>query len=321
MWSATHFCQRVVEPVISLLNFPMIDRKHFVSGALFIIAAELMFATMGALVKSVTQDLTAELAVFMRSLFGLLMILPLVHRFGGLNGLKTQHPYAHVMRALAGVSAMYCFFYALAHLPLADGMLLKMTAPIFMPIVAWLWLSERATRLAILAVPVGFLGVLLILNPQGEVHPASLIGLLGGFLAALAKVTVRRLTLTEPTVRIVFYFSVLAVLVSALPLTWAWQTPSGLQWLQLGLMGMVGTAGQLFMTRGYASGPAPQLGPFTYFSVLFGAIYGYLFWDETLGWMFVLGAILIGIAGIFAAFRKRGVTNPSSSKPRRLRLL
>ena len=204
------------------------------------------------------------------------------------------------MRAAFGVSAMYCFFYALGHLPLAEGLLLKMTAPLFMPILAYLWLREQAPRLALLALPLGFAGVILVLDPGGHFNWVAVLGLLGGMLAAVAKVTVRRLGHSEPTFRVVFYFALFATLISAVPMTWAWQTPAAHNWGLLLVMGATGTLGQLLLTRGYAIARASQVAPFTYFSVVFGAAYGYLFWEETLRPGFVMGALLIAIAGLLA---------------------
>ncbi|MEJ2693910.1 MAG: DMT family transporter, partial [Candidatus Thiodiazotropha sp.] len=165
----------------------MLYRQNLLLGALFILLAEWFFASMGAAVKLVTAELPSEMAVFMRNLFGLALMLPLVWR-NGLPGLKTRVFPIHLLRALAGVSAMYCFFYALAHLPLADGMLLKMTAPLFMPLIALLWLGEQLSRRILIALSIGFLGVVLVLNPEGEFNRIALVGLLGGALASLAKV-------------------------------------------------------------------------------------------------------------------------------------
>lgn len=142
----------------------------------------------------------------MRNLFGLLFVLPLV---AGKNAaqLRTAVPHLHLLRALFGVSAMYCFFYVLEHLALAEAVILKMTAPFFMPLIALLWLGEQPRRLSLVAVPVGFAGVALILGPHGPLSRVALVGVLSGLLAALAKVTVRRLGRSEPLARVVFYFA------------------------------------------------------------------------------------------------------------------
>ncbi len=97
-----------------------------------------------------------------------------------------------------------------------------------------------------------------------------------------------------------FYFTLNATLISAVPLAWAWQLPTLEQWALLGLMGVMGTTGQLLLTRGYGIAPAAKVSPFTYFSVIFGAVYGYLLWGEVLDWLFVAGALLIAVAGVMA---------------------
>ena len=121
---------------------------------------------------------------------------------------------------------MYCFFYAIAHMPLADAMLLKLSAPLFIPLVALFWLGERFTWHVVAALATGFAGVSLILVPDFDrMAPVAMIALMGGALAAVAKVTVRRLSATEPAARTVFYFSAIGTLASIVPLFWLWDTP------------------------------------------------------------------------------------------------
>lgn len=291
---------RAPDPTLSIPAETMRYPQNVLQGALLILLSELMFASMGATVKAAAgMGLSNEMLVFMRNLLGLFVIAPLFLHYG-LRELKTEVYPLHLLRAVLGLAAMYCFFFVLARLTLADGMLLKMTAPIFLPLIALLWLREPVGRLAVIAIPVGFIGVGLVLSPDGELNWVALLGLLGGLLAAMAKVTVRRLGRSESSSRIVFYFSLNATLISALPMLWAWQSPSLSEWGLLALMGLVGTIGQLLLSRGYAVAPAAQVSPFTYFSVVFGAAYGYLFWGETLDWLFVAGALLIAVAGVMA---------------------
>ena len=282
-------------------------------GALCILVSELFFASMGATVKAVSEGLPNEMTVFMRNLFGLFILLPLAWH-NGISQLRTGIIHLHLVRAIAGLAAMYCFFYALAHLPLAEGMLLKMTVPLFMPLIAWYWMSEGVTKFVLLAIGFGFVGVILVLNPHGEFNLVALIGLLGGLLASLAKVTVRRLGHTEPSVRVVFYFSLLSTLVSAMPALWNWQTPNSRQWILLLLIGLFGTLGLLFLTRGYAIAAAATVSPFTYFSVIFGALYGYLLWDERLSLQFIVGALIIAAAGMLTLRSRHRAAVPLLSR-------
>jgi drug/metabolite transporter (DMT)-like permease len=291
----------------------MLYRQNLLLAAVFIVISELLFASMGAAVKAVSAGLPNEMVVFFRNAIGLLLIAPLLLR-GGLFPLRTERLPWHLLRAGLGLSAMYCFFFALANLPLAEGVLLKMTAPIFMPLIALFLLAEVPGRFAVAAVAIGFAGVALVLDPGGEFNRFALIGLLGGALAAMAKVTVRRLGRTEPTLRVVFYFSLLATLISAVPMSWAWQMPTPNQWGLLLLLGAMGTAGQLLLSRAYALAPVAHIGPFTYSSVLFAALFGYLLWGETIGWHFIAGAGLIAAAGLLALYRPRRRLLPTGER-------
>lgn len=274
----------------------MLHKQSLVVGAGFILASEFLLVSMGAVIKTISQELPNEMIVFFRNFFGLVVLVPFLLK-RGLSNLKTEVLPLHVFRALVGLSAMYCFFYAIGHVTLADAMVLKLTAPIFIPVVAFLWLRERFRRQALLCLVVGFAGVLLILKPAGDMNWVLLVALAGSFLAAVAKTAVRRLARTEPASRTVFYFALFGVCVSCVPLVWAWQTPTTNQWLWLLSLGPLATLGQLCMTRGYSAAPASEVGLFTFSAVLFGAGYGWLFWGELWDWVSVAGAFLVASAG------------------------
>lgn len=290
----------------------MLYQQDLFRGAVFIVASEFMLASMGAVIKTAAVELPNEVIVFFRNLFGLLALMPFIVRHGP-KGLLTRVPGLHLLRGVAGVSAMYCFFYAIANLKLADAMLLKLTTPVFIPLVAYFWLRESMPWLARGALLTGFVGVGLILKPGADLNWVVLVALAGSLFAAVAKVTVRKLSHTEPAYRTVFYFALVAGAVSALPLLWAWQTPSAHGWLLLLAMGPLATLGQLFMTRGYAAAPASQVGIFTFSSVLFGALFGWLFWDELWDMVSAAGAILIAVAGAMAL--RSGSTGAAASTP------
>jgi len=279
-------------------------KQSLALGALYIVLGELCFASMGVGIRIVSGELDNTMIVFARNILGLALLLPwLAHR--GVGRLATTVPGLHLLRAGAGVAAMYCFFYAIAHLPLAEAMLLKLTAPVFIPLIAIFWLHEQVTTLLWIAIGIGFAGVIVVLDPNLDgqsamVSPIAMIGLLGGILAALAKVTVRRLSATEPPPRIVFYFSLIAGSISAVPLLWAWQTPSPTALLWLLAIAISATLGQLALTRGLSLAPASRMGAFSYFAVIFGAAYGWMIWHERITIALVSGSVLIALAGALA---------------------
>jgi drug/metabolite transporter (DMT)-like permease len=285
--------------------------KVVLIGSLFVILGEFFFVAMGMLVKALADDIPNLHLVFYRNLFAAIICIPLIYR-AGFNNFKTKRINIHLIRSVCGVSAMYCFFYALANIELANAMLLKMTGPIFIPIVAVLWLRELVSLRTITAILIGFAGVVIFLNPSKEIQTAAVIGLLGGALAATAKVAIRKMSDTEPTARIVFYFATLSALISVIPvLLGSAFRPDTEQFSLLLLLAVLGTCGQLCLTKAYNLAPASQVGAFTYTSLLWASIAGWFFWDEFPSIETYIGASLIIFAGIILIYRNKKRTQTS----------
>lgn len=275
------------------------ERAILLRAAAYALLASLLFAGMGVAVRYASAELPTAMVVFMRNLFGLLALLPWLIHARGVQALGTRRLPAHLFRAIAGLTAMYCFFYALAHLHLAEAVILNYSSPLFIAVFALLLLGERANRRLVAAIVIGLLGVGMIVKPgTGVWSPAALIGLASGIFAALAMVGIRHLSATEPTRRIVFYFSLFGTLFSAVPMLWAWQAPSLEIFAAMALAGTGATAAQLLLTKSYSLVPAAQVGPYTYASVIFAALFGWLLWNETPDPASFAGAALIIIAGI-----------------------
>lgn len=276
------------------------QHDNLTRGAAFMLAACLTFAAAGALIKQVSGALPNEMVVFFRNLIGLLVLAPwFIGR--GPRYFATRHPGNHFLRAFTGLIAMYCYFYAVANMSLAEAVLLNYTAPLFIPLVALFWLGESFSSRLWWPILIGFAGIGLVLKPGASLFaPAAWIGLAAGVFTALSMVGIRHLTNTEPATRVVFYFSLLSTLASTVPLAWTWQTPSASVWLPLFLIGLLSTAGQILMTCAYSYAPAGQVGPFLYAIVVFAGLFGWMFWSEIPDWLSLAGAVLVAVAGILA---------------------
>lgn len=268
-------------------------------GALLLILAEGLLAAMAAIIKHLSADLPSEVIVFGRNILGLLLLMPILLRTGGLGQLRTRRPGMHFIRAATGVGAMFCFFYAISEIALAKAVLVKMTAPFFLPIVAWLWLSETITIRTVLAICLGFVGVIIIMQPGTGVDPVMLIALLGAALMSIAKVSIRKMADTEPPRRIVFWFGTFSTLISAVPLIWARPLPSleHLPWLLA--IGATATVAQIAMTTAYQVAQPGRVGIYNYTAVIWAASLGWFIWGEALHWSFWAGTALITGAGIW----------------------
>jgi drug/metabolite transporter (DMT)-like permease len=285
----------------------MNHRESLRRGAFLMILSAGFFAGMGLAVKLASRSLPNSMIVFGRSAFGLLALLPWAARLGRAGFRTTKLP-EHLVRSLAGLAAMYCFFYAIAHMGLADAVLLNYSLPLFMPFIAWLWLGERFPPRLWPGLLLGFLGIVLILKPgSGLFNPVALFAVASAILAALAQAGVRRLTQTEPVTRIVLYFGVISTVVSAVPLLGHWVRPDTGQWLLLALMGALATAAQLLLTRAYSKAPAAQVGPFIYACVPFAALLDGVFLGQWPDAASLAGAALIVAAG--------AITLRASAKP------
>ena len=269
-------------------------------GALFMVASAVLFASMAAAVRVAANELPNAPIVFFRHFIMLVFLLPWLFRQGR-HALDTDDFPGHLVRGLAGVSAVACYFYAIARLRLADAVLLNQSMPLFIPLVERAWLRERIPPRLWGVLALGFAGLLLILQPgSGVFQPAALVGLASAAFASIAQVGIRRLTRTEPVTRIVFYFGLVASVVALPPAVWWWRPPSALTWGVLLLMGVFATAGQLTLTRAYLHAPAARVGPFLYAGPVFAGLLDWLLWGRLPDVLFVLGAAVVVAAATLA---------------------
>ncbi|MBD9416018.1 DMT family transporter [Pseudomonas sp. PDM16] len=285
------------------MNIPSRSVKP-VQGALLLALSALLFSLMGVGIREVSGGVNNETVVFFRSLVGVLFFLPLL-LVKGPRPLKTGRLKAHLWRTIYGLLAMYCFFYAIAHLPLADAMLFTYSAPVFTPVLAWWLLKEPLTKRMLITSAIGLIGVLLVAKPSEALFDVlALVGLAASILAAFAFVSIREMSDTEPAFRIVFYFSLFSALFSAVPLSWAWQP---LDQHQLGLLlviGLLATVSQIVMSKAYGLAPPGLIGPFAYLAIVFAGIVAWLRWGEMPDLASLIGAALIFTSSLLAIARR-----------------
>lgn len=264
------------------------------------VSAALLFALMSVMVKLLSHSLPNAMVVFLRSGLSLVVLLPPILR-RGLGELRTRHLREHIVRGSFGMAGMYCFFFVIAKLGLAEALLLNYSLPLFIPLVERAWLGEAVPRGIWRSIALGMLGLIFILKPGlGLFQPAALVGVMGALFAATAQVGVRRLTLTDSVTSIVFYFSVCSTAIALGPALFAWRTPS-LTSVPI-IVGMVaaGTLAQLLMTRAYQLAPAAQVGPFIYGSVAFAALFDWALFSRHPDGLSAVGTALVVAAGVMA---------------------
>ncbi|WP_332605285.1 DMT family transporter [Acinetobacter sp. ESBL14] len=259
----------------------------------------LLFSVMGICIRYASHTVDNYTIVFFRNVVGLILFLPFIFK-QGTRFVKTEKLWMHTWRSIVGLAAMYGFFYAIAHLKLSNAMVFTYSSPIFIPLIAWLFLKEKITTAMLCAAGLGFIGVFCVAKPdQGLLNWISIVGISSSLLASMAFVTVRALTQTEPPERIVFYFCLIGSLLSVIPMFWVWRPYHLQELLFLIGAGVLANVSQIFMSHAYRLAPAGQIAPVNYIAIIFAGLWGFLLWNEVpdlysvIGFGIILSAILL----------------------------
>ena len=280
------------------------------------IMSVLLFVVMATLIKAASAEVPPGQTVFFRSLFAMPVILVWLSMQDKLpSGLGTRNPLGHLWRGLIGSTAMGLSFAGLAILPLSEVKAIQYAMPLFVVILAALFLGERVRAVRLTAVAMGMVGVLIILWPRlsaftdGNVDSRMAFGativLAGSVCAAFAQIFVRKLVETEETAAIVFWFSVTATVLSLATLPFGWVVPSVFAAACLIGAGFVGGLGQILLTSAYRFGDASIVAPFEYSSMLFAVAIGYMLFDEVPTATMLIGASIVIAAGVMIILREQ----------------
>lgn len=276
-------------------------------GIAWMLASGILFSCMAALIKHVGTSFEAIQMAFFRTGFGFLAILPFVAFSGGMKVIRTRRPWGHLLRGVCGAGAMACSFYAVAELPLADATAYTFTKPLFLVLLAALFLGEKIRLRRAVATAIGFAGILLMMQGQGfrgELEWASLVALVGAALVAVVVVQVKRLMRTEAPITVLFWFGLISTVLTAVPALLVWRHPTWEELLLLVAIGATGASAQSCIIRGYRVAEATIIAPFDYIRLLYAAALGFFLFGEIPGWWTVAGAGVVVAATLYIALRE-----------------
>jgi S-adenosylmethionine uptake transporter len=273
--------------------------------SLWMVAAGFLFAGMGVCVKlSAMEGYSLAEIVFYRSVVMFFIMLVLV-RWRNVR-LATPHWFWQVKRGVTGFFSLSVYFYAISLLPLATAVTLNYTSPVFLVLMLMLFRGLKFNLEIMLALGLGFLGVVFLLQPsfEGQNLFGETVALASAVLTAMVYFDVSGLgRLGEPVSRTVFYFSLISTLLALVWIVFLPLHPITLRgFLMLAGTGVFATLGQLAMTRAYSRGKVLLNASLTYMAVIFATLFGVIFWSEHLGWMECLGMALVMISGVSANY-------------------
>lgn len=282
-----------------------------------ILGSVFFFSLMNVVVKILTDTYPVTEVTFFRCAFALIpagVALLLQEGRGAVASLRTSRPLGHLWRSVIGLSSMLLVFLSIHLLPLGDAVALNFSAPLFLTALSVPLLGEKVGRHRWSAVLVGFAGVLVMVRPSGEMLNLGALVALGAALSqAFAMVAIRQLSRSEPPNTIVFYFTAVTTALLALSLPFFWVTPTLPDVGLLVLSGLLGGMAQLCLTRAYSLAPAAVVAPFSYVSLLWAVLFGWLIWNEFPSLRMALGAVVVAASGLYILHRetrRRQVSHP-----------
>lgn len=290
---------------------PATDAASNKRAILLMVGSLVFFAVMDAVIKELGGRYSTMQMMFFRSLFAFIPLGFLILRSGSIQALKVHSIAGHVIRSLVGVTAMFCFFHAYANMPLADVVAISFAAPVFVVALSVPLLGEKVGPRRWAAVLVGFLGVLVMINPgPGLLNSHAVIPLIGTLFFALAMIVMRKLSRTESSASVVFTFTLFCTVISGLALPFVWITPDLLDLAALISIGLLGGVGQILMTSAFKHADVAVVAPFEYTAMLWASLLGFFIWGEVPGLNIWVGVAIVMASGLFILFREANLSLP-----------
>ena len=289
-------------------------------GMLWTILSGLLFSVLNASVRAMALELDSYQTQFLRYLFGLLVMLPLVMR-SGLAHYRPNDPRGQLWRGATHTAGMFLWFTALPQIPLADTTAIGFTGPIFTMIGAWLVLGERMYKARWIAALVGLGGVFVVIGPKlsgtGGYYNLVMLASAPVFSASflLAKVLTRR---DRPEV-IVFWQTVTVTVFTLPAAVLVWQHPTAFQWMVFAACGLLGSLGHYCMTRALRAADISATQPVKFLDLIWASGLGFLYFGNVPTETTMIGAAVIFVASVWIARhearRPAPVTTPAAVLP------
>ncbi len=276
-------------------------------GIILRLVTVFLLSSMFMLVK-VAGDMGVHVleSLFYRFLFGFIFMFTWLVLGPGLKSVKTNGLRLHSFRTLIGVIAMGLSFWAALLLQLPELATIGFSSPFIVTIMSIIFLGEIVGRRRWTALIVGFIGVLIVIQPGGSGLPikGSLVAIGGVVLTAYTFILVKFLSTTESSTTIVFWYTLLAIPILGFVMIFIAQPHPPIIWLLLVSIALLGAVGQVVLSESIKYAPMSLVAPMDYSNLLWSTLYGFLIWDYIPGASLWIGAPIIIGAGIYVALRQ-----------------
>ena len=278
--------------------------KSFARGVFWMVLTAMSFAVLSVAVRGLTVKFPAVEIVLMRAVIGLFMIIPLIGKFG-FRALQTRRIPLHLIRTGFAFIGMLGFFYALAHVTVADATAFSFLIPLFTTIAAALILGEVVDAPRWLATSIGFAGALVIIRPGfQDISFPAMVAIASAAFYAGAWTSVKILTRTDSAAIIVFYMNMFMLPVALVISLFFWVTPSWEDVPLMLIMALAGWSAHFCQARSFAAADASAVVPFDFLRLPFGALLAWIIFSQPTEFWTWIGAGIIFTSGWFISWRE-----------------
>ena len=276
-----------------------------VRGILFMIIAYGFIIVNDASMKLTLTSLPVAQAILIRGLFSILFLIAISFYLGRLGDLRWRNPFAQIACGLTFTVSMFCFVTALSYLPLAFAIVIISSGPIYVTLLAPVFLGERVGWWRRAAVLLAFAGTVVVMQPgsAGFAWP-MLLPLIAAVFNAVREMIIRRAIGGESSISMVLTAMVMVSCVAAVITPFVWQMPAASDIARLALAGASLSIGLVLVFEAIRSADVTIVSPFQYAGILWASLVGYLVWSDVPTFTTVLGAMLIIAGGVVILWRE-----------------
>ncbi|MGQ7819197.1 DMT family transporter [Metapseudomonas furukawaii] len=285
---------------------PLSGANQPLRGILLVVLATFLFAGHDALSKYLGGLYPVIMVVWARYLVHTLLMAGIFLPRAGLRVLRSRRPGLQVLRALSLLSTSLLFTAGLQFIPLAEATAVNFLAPVLVTALSVPLLGERVSLVQWLAVVMGFIGVLVIVHPGGELFTPAILFPLGSALGfCLYQLLTRKLAAHDSPTTSNFFAGLCNTLVMSALVPFFWQLPNWEGWLLLLALGAAGMTAHLLLTQAFRHAAPALLAPFGYCQIVFAGLLGFLVFSHTPEASTLAGIAIICLSGLGAAWMQR----------------
>jgi drug/metabolite transporter (DMT)-like permease len=254
----------------------------------------LCMTTMAVGGRETASRISAFQVLELRAFIGFVLLLPLVFFAGGFGAMKTPNIKIHIFRNSVHYAAQFAWLIAVTLIPLAQVVSIEFTMPIWVAILAVIFLGEKMNRWKIASIILGLIGVWIIVRPVvGQVSHGQLLSLLAAFGFAVSVALIKTMTKGDSVTRIIFWMLIIQGIIGLVPALMYWKPIPNSLWPWLVLVAFCGTFSHFCLAQALRFADSTVVVPMDFLRVPLTVLAGWLFYKEIIDMYTVLGAVLI----------------------------